>query len=197
MGLHGLAWFIIIRLLEKIGGASQVCKDGVTYWSAACTMPCMDYKKLIVHAQQRRDALLQQVQLLEKLIEISTILDRDEPVPQKMLHDWLDSSLSPTRREAAAVLNSLGRPVKTAELLPLLRQRGVSIEGKNPLATLSARMSNSRDFQSLGPLGWWFRDRDIPGSSSATSDSPLAQLLQKRLLTEEGNNPGGNDVEKS
>ena len=136
----------------------------------------MDYEDLIARAQRHRDVLRHQVQLVEKLIEIATALARQESSGENVVHALLDSSTSATRQHTAEILSALGRPVKTAELLELLIERGVAIAGKNPLGTLSARLSNSNEFRSLGPIGWWFRDKPVPRRSSRQTNLALEKL---------------------
>lgn len=71
--------------------------------------------------------------------------------------------MAPTREAVHAILSEVGRPVETRELLPMVRSRGVEVGGKDPVATLSARLSNSTDFQNRRGIGWWFADRRYPG----------------------------------
>lgn len=47
-------------------------------------------------------------------------------------------------------------PTPTRELVEFLRANGVTVGGKNEVATLSALLSNSEGFKSIGRNGWIF-----------------------------------------
>lgn len=60
-------------------------------------------------------------------------------------------------------MERLGRPVPLGEMLSELRQMGFEIGGKDPKATLSARLSTSGRFVADREKGWWIKGRPLPG----------------------------------
>lgn len=76
-------------------------------------------------------------------------------------------AMSPTREAVLAILKERGAPIETRDLLPLVRERGVQVGGKDPIATLSARLSNSDEFKTRRGVGWWFSGQPYPGDLSS------------------------------
>lgn len=68
----------------------------------------------------------------------------------------------PTEVAVESILEDVGRPIQTRDLVPLVEKAGVEIGGKDKLATLSARLSNSALFRVKRGVGWWFTDRPMP-----------------------------------
>jgi hypothetical protein len=67
-------------------------------------------------------------------------------------------TISDTEREAANVIRELQRPVSTRDLLTMLMQRGIEVGGKDPLSTLSARLSRAPTLANKRGEGWIMRD---------------------------------------
>ena len=119
----------------------------------------MDYLKILADAESRHRVVVSELAQLEKLIASAKELS-------KMAHPA--QTAADTRRPKRATTSNLtriitreiltkrGTPMKTVELLPLLRDRGVEVGGKDPIATLSARLSNTDEFESNRKEGWWF-----------------------------------------
>lgn len=59
-----------------------------------------------------------------------------------------------TEKIAREIIRNAGRPVPAAELLRALTDRGVAIGGKNPSATLGARLNRSASLISVKGMGW-------------------------------------------
>ena len=53
--------------------------------------------------------------------------------------------------------------MQTRDLVPLVRAKGIEVGGKDAVATLSARLSNSAEFRMIRGRGWWFKDEPTPG----------------------------------
>lgn len=76
------------------------------------------------------------------------------------------STVTPTIEAVKSIIMGAGRPMETRDLLPLVRARGVEVGGKDAVATLSARLSNSGEFQNKRGIGWWFAGQAYPGAMS-------------------------------
>ena len=65
-----------------------------------------------------------------------------------------------------AVLDRVGHPMPLVALLPLVRDEGAVIKGKDPEINLSSSLSRSNHLRSVrydGRTCWWLRDRPYPG----------------------------------
>lgn len=142
----------------------------------------MDYAKIAQDAKAERAELAERIQKLDVLIATveslfgvpATISARParSPAPRA------SSVMSPTRDAVARILRAQGRAMQTAELVPMLKAAGVAVGGKNEVATLSARLSNSDDFTNNRGIGWWFTGEDVPGLSSLSFDEAEGQSGQ-------------------
>jgi hypothetical protein len=56
--------------------------------------------------------------------------------------------------ESANYLKNKTEPVKTSELVEMLRYKNVQLPGTDPVSNLSAMLSNSPLFESHGRMGW-------------------------------------------
>ncbi len=83
---------------------------------------------------------------------------RKEGTSQRSAGEAMTATYEATER----ALNEHGAPIPLGDLLAIVRAAGVEVGGKNPNATLSARLSNSDKFTSHRGLGWWFSDRPVP-----------------------------------
>lgn len=72
------------------------------------------------------------------------------------------STLAETEEAALAAIRRNDRPMKTEELLTALSEAGVEIGGKNPLGTLSARLSRIESLESDRRLGWRLKAPPAP-----------------------------------
>lgn len=70
---------------------------------------------------------------------------------------------------ARNALHKRGGPIPLGDLLSIVVNAGVEVGGKNPAATLSARLSNSDEFTSHRGLGWWFANRPLPDEGRQVS----------------------------
>lgn len=127
----------------------------------------MDYAQIAREARTRKTQLEKELAALDKLIESAEALagygvdlDTDSKTPKAAT--TRKGAVNPTREHTARLLREHGRPLQTAELVPMLRDAGVEIGGKDPIATLSARLSNSEQFKVQRGIGWWFADEEPP-----------------------------------
>src|SRR5262245_41069534 len=66
----------------------------------------------------------------------------------------------------AQILEEHAVPMRSEELIPKLKARGVRFRAKEPRLSLSATLSSNKQFRSVkyqGQRCWWFSDRSIPG----------------------------------
>jgi hypothetical protein len=148
-------------------------------------------------AQERRKALL------AELAELDAFLRQAESLAQRYgggmaptTHQESPSHqsrrpspiTSATYEVARRVLRDRGHPVRLGDLLGAMREAGVEVGGRDPGATLSARLSNSSEFKSHRGKGWWFADEPLPPEGLPileAGDNPAKE-----------NNPASNDSHK-
>lgn len=141
----------------------------------------MDYATV---AQQMRDRLTvldeERAQLLRGIEAVDALAKIGPPV--RSASDRKNEraarpslAMQPTRNAVQAILEEAGRPIETRALVPLVKQRGIEIGGKDEIATLSARLSSSPMFTVRRGIGWWFEGRPIPGDRQNTSSSEEAE----------------------
>ncbi|MGI3170169.1 hypothetical protein ACRARG_13540 [Pseudooceanicola sp. C21-150M6] len=137
----------------------------------------LDYHKLLMDARSRlraidaeRDHLLALVKHAEALAASNVGAAQAKPTRTLIyagggggVRSRPAPTMAPTRIAAREILDELGMPVETRDLLPLIQERGIEVGGKDPIATLSARLSNSEEFKVRRGVGWWFSDRPFPG----------------------------------
>lgn len=122
----------------------------------------MDYAKFIQDAKARRQELLDEVEKLDVMIDLASMLAGQTARDTKPVLQKRSSAGTPTREAVTAILRERGKPCETRELLPMIRARGVEVGGKDPIATLSARLSNAPEFQVHRGIGWWFANEPLP-----------------------------------
>lgn len=141
----------------------------------------MNYQRIANDAKVRRDELLGELRNLENLIATATELARLSRQPPAGPHtasaavsekgSRQGSKAKLSREIAAQILREQGAPMRTADLLPILRHRGIEVGGKDPVATLAARLSNSKMFKSRRRIGWWFADEPLPAAYAIFEES--------------------------
>lgn len=67
-------------------------------------------------------------------------------------------ALADSAAAAAAYIKSVGRPVPTRDLIGVLEGQGISVGGKDEIATLSARLSRSPLLVNIRGVGWQLAD---------------------------------------
>jgi hypothetical protein len=96
---------------------------------------------------------------------------------------------------AVAIIRERGEPMSTRELLPLILAKGVPVGGNDPIATLSARISN-KGVLHLTRGKWWptvddFENLDAQASGKEeATDLPTKDQSAASLFT----NQGGTDA---
>lgn len=83
-------------------------------------------------------------------------------------------ALSESAEAAAAYIQKIGRPVSTRDLVQVLTAQGVSVGGKDEIATLSARLSRSDLLRNIRGQGWELAE---PVSEIPMRDGTVGDLL--------------------
>jgi hypothetical protein len=94
--------------------------------------------------------------------------------------------LDATERAAIQIITKAGRPVPTRDLLVGLDELGIRIGGKEPLSTLSARLSRATGLENVRPYGWQLR------SQAASIDEAAGSLFTEEPAASD---PNPNDAD--
>ena len=118
--------------------------------------------------EAKRDKLLRIIDLAESLDDLTepvgSTAKKGQERPSKVRQP---SPVTVRTREAVrSLLEERGNPIRLRELLEEMRRRDIPVDGKNPAATLAARLSNAKEFRSVPNVGWWFKDKPVPGTLS-------------------------------
>ena len=158
----------------------------------------MDYQKIVSEAQERlveleaeRAALQELVAAAERLVKPVAQPHHTATAPKsRPSANWVQvvrtsSKVQPTRKVVREVLRANRRAMLTRELLVLVRERGIEVGGKDPIATLSARLSNADEFKNHGgTVGWWFAGEAVP--------TPQVSFEEAEEKSSEGQSPASN-----
>jgi hypothetical protein len=127
----------------------------------------MDYSRIVREATARKRELLDEINKLDALISSAAALAQPGAAASagssaRAAASTGGSVISPTRDAVRSILRERGEPLQTRELVPLVRAKGIEVGGKDAVATLSARLSNSSEFKVHRGIGWWFNDEPLP-----------------------------------
>ena len=117
----------------------------------------------------KRDKLLKIIELAESM-DTPTIPQGREEAPKPPVRRPSTVTLA-TYEAVRSILLEHGKPMKTSDLLAGVIERGVEVGGKKPAYTLSARLSNSKEFKGHRGVGWWFADRPLPGAGAESDEA--------------------------
>jgi len=78
-------------------------------------------------------------------------------------------------------------PISTRDMLPLILARGIEVGGKDPVATLSARLSGRGDLVVHG--GKWHFKNDLPWKKEE-ADNPAKDTSASSLFSSQGGRDG-------
>jgi hypothetical protein len=88
------------------------------------------------------------------------------------------------------ILRDEGRAMRTAELMPLVNDRGITFSGNAPQNVLSSLLSRSSDVVSMGGhIGWALKEWDTAGSAEVGANTLPADDQPEAQGREAG--PGG------
>ncbi|MGQ0564688.1 MAG: hypothetical protein ACT4OK_06415 [Gemmobacter sp.] len=81
-------------------------------------------------------------------------------------------ALAETETYVVSILASTGKPLNTRELLHALAAQGYKVGGKEPVSTLSARLSRAPKLQNISGKGWWIKE--LTGDANPVKETPPA-----------------------
>lgn len=168
---------------------------------------------LIARAQEKRDWHLAQAKKLETFLATYYDLEHElKAKPPADLKTDAEKVEAPKRQRQAtrpqagigletinaaeAIVREHG-PMSTRDMLPLVLARGIDVGGRDPVATLSARISGRGDL--IAYSGKWFFEEDLPShireerlhqSRKEAADSPAKEQSAASLFH---SNQGGRD----
>jgi hypothetical protein len=99
----------------------------------------------IERAKRLREALLDAALVVDSLIAMCGPQEASQPPPS-------GGVVAATEEIAVHVIEAVGKPLTTRALLPLVQEQ-IPVAGKNPLSTLSARLSSAKRLFRV-PEGW-------------------------------------------
>ena len=102
-------------------------------------------------------------------------------------------AMEETRAAVTTALRNRAQPMKTRDLLQALEVVGVEVGGKDHVATLSARLSNSDEFELHRGHGWWFTGEPVPGFEFEEAEENTVEGATSASDTAQGREavPGG------
>lgn len=159
---------------------------------------------IISHAMAKREKLRSELEKIDSFLATAFELEQEAggvdattekktlpapeaaaPAPRKFIVRLPGTGLvSATANAAGAILRERGVAMSTRELLPLIRAKGIEVGGKDPLATLSARLSNSNKVK-LTSGKWWLVDVDGQSvESQEAADAPTTEQSAAPLFNQ-------------
>jgi hypothetical protein len=144
---------------------------------------------ILANAIARRDAAAVEVRRWDDFIRMYGELTGSSPkmqsaAPHRTARPTASGGALATTAEAAiAVISEAGRPLPTPELRVALEARGIEIGGKDPLATLSARLSRASEIVNIRQKGWWIREK---ADDAETEKAASSASVQPRTPVEPG-----------
>jgi len=169
----------------------------------------MNDEQLIADAYARRDKALSEAQRWSSFIDMMCELRpnlrrldtvtrseaRVEPGRPKEGGSPGPRTMAITETAAIEAIRRAGRYLHTRELLPLIEASGVEVGGKDPAATLSARLSRSERLANNRAHGWAVVEDQAPRSAMEAAfddlDGPLEGTVSPEPEQSSGPAEGG------
>lgn len=144
---------------------------------------------IIQHAQERRDALRSELSRIEQFLATAFELQHEiaKGTPRDTRTD-AEKADAPVRKrtmapagsgsatvQAVASILAVRGPLTTREMLPLVQAQGIEVGGKDPLATLSARISGKGKFQTRDGKWHLIRASGASASEEGVTDNPAKE----------------------
>ncbi|WP_417619392.1 hypothetical protein [Parasphingorhabdus sp.] len=154
---------------------------------------------IIAKAEAQREALKQEIDKLDNFLAIARELmgtsapqtQTDvEPLRADVSHQIRKRAVRKppksgviyeTAQVAQQYMKEHGDGMKTRELLPIVRNKGIDVGGENHVATLSARLSTSMMF--VLNKGRWYLQRE---AEEETADNPTKDTSADSLFNNQG-----------
>jgi hypothetical protein len=98
------------------------------------------------------------------------------PRPPRDPADAVGEKVIATEAAAREIISAIGRPVPTREMLTELDRRGFAVGGKDPMATLTTRLSRAPSLENHRPYGWRLKEphQEIGAAGPASPVEPAA-----------------------
>lgn len=164
----------------------------------------IDYSAWVAQAEARLKEIDQERNRLLAIVENARALAAGAPVADtanlvrvrvRSRPPAAGSIMDATRTAVAKILDAIGEPVETRDLVPLVKEEDVPIGGKDDIATLSARLSNSGEqFRLHKGIGWWFADRPLPGAFSVFEEAEGQTVEAQPSASGNDSNGGKSDA---
>ena len=127
----------------------------------------MSTDSIIARATAKRDAALAEAKRWDEWICMYVEVAEAKHVPQHVINGVagatrrapVSGALAETEAAVVAILTATGHPMPTRDLQPALAERGIEIGGKDPISTLSARLSRAPQLVNIRQRGWWIKER--------------------------------------
>ncbi len=154
---------------------------------------------LIQRAQEKREWHRTELARLESFLATAFELERDLAKDGSVARDKRsdsDKADAPIRQRVARQRGGVGAdtvaaaeeiirdrgPLPTRDLLPLIRAKGIEVGGNDPVATLSARISNRSSLESHHGK-WRFREISRASDAQASEEEEAADSPAKEQST--------------
>jgi hypothetical protein len=160
-----------------------------------------DAKRRLKQLEREREALVKFIEGAEALAGLSvptvtpsaTTKAARTRLPQHRKAVRSAGTMAATRDAVAKALRNVGEPMQTRDLLSAITAAGVEVGGKDHVATLSARLSNSDEFELHRGHGWWFTGEAVPGFEFEEAEDDAVEAQASASDTAQGREavPGG------
>ena len=135
---------------------------------------------VVAEARSRLKALDAEAKELRSFLETADALARKfspdplDGITAETIIEELDKA-NETANIAQRILLGAGRPLKQGELYKMMCEQEYVVGGKNPVNTMSSRLSYSKRFQTIKGRGIWPRNSPLPQSVKETGLGISAQ----------------------
>ena len=152
-------------------------------------------KARLKEIEAERETLLQIIAATEPMTSAATVVR--PPIPRatapRVRSRAAPGAMEQTKNAVTEILREKRRAMQTRELLELVRSRGVEVGGNDPVATLSARLSNADEFELHKGFGWWFSGEHIPPviTSMRFEEAEETTVEDAPSASSESNDKGG------
>ncbi len=104
--------------------------------------------------------------------QMSAPTHSDAPKPKSRMTATIESPINTmTADVVATVMERENRPLTLAECERAVRESTVPVpDTKNPRNVIGTRLHRTGRFRSIQGVGWWFKDRPVPGGHEIAPD---------------------------
>jgi hypothetical protein len=113
-----------------------------------------------------------------------------QPVIRQRSPSRSSSAMEATERVAILLMDIIGGPVQTSQVVDEMRDQGIELPETNTNNTISARLSNNPKFRAKRGKGYWFADRPWPGEPVEPFDDVIERAGSTNAPDERGRQEG-------